>query len=97
MLRPRRRYAVLQAGARMHYAVPALLARAGVLARFYTDLHASHRSFQLLERFWPPSIRPKPLKRLLGRRLPIDMPRHLVRDQPLATLTWARRGPFPML
>ena len=33
-----RRYAVLQAGARMHYAVPALLARASALAAFYTDI-----------------------------------------------------------
>ena len=33
----RLRFAVLQVGARMHYAVPALLARAGMLAHFYTD------------------------------------------------------------
>lgn len=35
-------YAVLQPGARHHYAVPALLARAGGLAAFYTDIHAEH-------------------------------------------------------
>jgi glycosyltransferase involved in cell wall biosynthesis len=87
-----RRYAVLQAGARMHYAVPALLARAGALAAFYTDLHASHRPFQALSALWPKAARPKPLKRLLGRQLPEELPRELVRDQPLASLTWARRG-----
>lgn len=87
-----RRYAVLQAGARMHYAVPVLLARANALAAFYTDLHASHRPLQLLQALWPSDLQPKPLKRLLGRTLPPDLPRRLVRDQPLASLTWARRG-----
>lgn len=89
---PQRRYAVLQAGARMHYAVPALLARANALAAFYTDLHASHRPLQLLKALWPANKQPKPLKRLFGRSLPPDLPRPLVRDQPLASLTWARRG-----
>jgi glycosyltransferase involved in cell wall biosynthesis len=92
LTQPHRRYAVLQAGARMHYAVPALLARAGALAAFYTDLHGSHRPLQLVDRLWPASLQPKPLRRLLGRRLPADLPRPLVRDQPLASLTWARRG-----
>ncbi|WP_223157659.1 glycosyltransferase family 4 protein [Synechococcus sp. RS9907] len=87
---PQRRYAVLQAGARMHYAVPALLARANALAAFYTDLHASHRPLQLLKALWPANHQPKPLKRLLGRTLPPAVPRQLVRDQPLASLTRAR-------
>lgn len=87
-----RRYAVLQAGARMHYAVPALLARADALAAFYTDLHASHRPLQLLGRLWPQASQPRPLKRLLGRRLPPELPRRLVRDQPLATLLASRSG-----
>ena len=87
-----RRFAVLQAGARMHYAVPALLARAGALAAFYTDLHSSHRPLQALNALWPAAWQPKPLKRLLGRQLPADLPRPLVRDQPLASLSWARQG-----
>lgn len=86
------RYAVLQAGARMHYAVPALLARAGALAAFYTDLHASHRLLQLFKALVPASQQSKPLKRLLGRTLPADLPLRLVRDQPLASITWARHG-----
>lgn len=85
-----RRYAVLQAGARMHYAVPALLARRGALAAFYTDLHGSHRPLELLDRLWPSGRQPPALRRLLGRRLPPDLPRELVRDQPVASLTWAR-------
>jgi len=90
--RPHRRYAVLQSGARMHYAVPTLLAKAGALAAFYTDLHASHRPLFALDALWPRAAQPKPIRRLLGRRLPADLPRALVRDQPLASLTWARRG-----
>jgi glycosyltransferase involved in cell wall biosynthesis len=76
----------------MHYAVPALLARADALAAFYTDLHASHRPLQLLGRLWPQASQPRPLKRLLGRRLPPELPRRLVRDQPLATLLASRSG-----
>jgi glycosyltransferase involved in cell wall biosynthesis len=76
----------------MHYAVPALLARTNALAAFYTDLHSSHRLLQALNAIWPLGGQPKPLKRLLGRTLPPDLPRRLVRDQPLASLTWARRS-----
>lgn len=35
-----RRYAVAQMGARMHYGVPSLLERSGMLERFYTDIYA---------------------------------------------------------
>jgi len=76
----------------MHYAVPALLARANILQAFYTNLHASHRPLKLLKALWPNKYQPKPLKRLLGRTLPSELPRQLVRDQPIASLTWARRG-----
>jgi glycosyltransferase involved in cell wall biosynthesis len=86
------RYCVLQAGARMHYAVPTLLARAGALAAFYTDLHASHRPLQLLNQLWPRGLQPSALERLLARQLPADLPRSLVRDQPLAGLSWALPG-----
>jgi len=87
------RYCVLQAGARMHYAVPALLARAGALAAFYTDLHASHRPFALIQQLWPRGLQPAALQRLLARQLPAELPRSLVRDQPLAGLGWAITGP----
>lgn len=83
------RFAVLQAGARMHYAVPALLARSGALAAFYTDLHSSHRPLQFLKSLLPDRQQSKALKRLLGRSLPADLPRNLVHDQPLASLSWA--------
>ena len=86
-----RRYAVLQPGARLHYAVPALLARADALAALYTDLHAGHRPLQWLDALWPAVARPRSLRRLLGRRLPEDLPRSLVRDQPFSTLVHHRQ------
>jgi len=82
----------VQAGARMHYAVPALLARAGALSAFYTDLHASHRPLQWLKTLVPVNHQPKALKRLLGRTLPPELPRELVYDQPFASFILARKG-----
>jgi hypothetical protein len=89
------RYAVLQPGARLHYAVPALLARAGALAALYTDLHGHHRSLRALTALWPPGRQPPALQRLLARRLPADLPRRLVREQVVATL--AGRGAKALL
>ena len=43
-------------------------------------------------RLWLDGLQPKALRRLFGRRLPADLPRNLVRDQPLASLSWARRS-----
>jgi len=64
-------FIVAQLGARMHYAVPSILARANVLERFYTDTYA------------PPELRkalsiaakagPLSLRRWLGR-IPADIP-----------------------
>ncbi|MFT3913262.1 MAG: glycosyltransferase family 4 protein [Anaeromyxobacteraceae bacterium] len=78
-----RRFAVLQPGARLHYAVPAVLARAGRLARLYTDAHArSALPFRLLE-LAPRGSLPGPLARLAGRRLPPEL-------EPLTiSLPWA--------
>ena len=39
---------VLQLGARMHYAVPALLDQNKNLISFYTDIHSSHFIFELI-------------------------------------------------
>jgi hypothetical protein len=63
------RFIVLQPGARMNYAVPALLARAGMLERFYTDICADVGLLRHLGPLWPERIRPRPVARLLGRRL----------------------------
>src|SRR5689334_5689348 len=71
----RLRVAVLQPGARMHYAVPALLQRAGMLQRLYTDFCASLGSLRYIERVWLKRLRPIAVRRMLGRTLPPDIPR----------------------
>jgi hypothetical protein len=63
----KRRFAVAQIGARMHYAVPALLHRAGMLDRLYTDLCADVGWPRVLSRVLPPALTPGPVKRLLAR------------------------------
>jgi glycosyltransferase involved in cell wall biosynthesis len=77
---------VIQPGARLHYAVPEILARAGLLKRLYTDLHAEHSWLRALERALPTNRQPKPLRRLLGRRLPADLPTSLVEDFAFETM-----------
>lgn len=73
-----KRFIVIQMGARMHYAVPALLASRGMLDRVYLDAHADLRSIRGLERLWPKSFQPKALRRLMGHRLPAEIPRDRV-------------------
>jgi glycosyltransferase involved in cell wall biosynthesis len=89
------RFIVLQPGARRHYAVPALLARAGMLARFYTDICADVGPLRYLGSIWPDRLRPRPVARLLGRRLPPDVPPGIVRQVPLASFADAALRPFP--
>lgn len=67
------RFIVVQVGARMHYAVPALLASAGMLERFYTDIHAGDWPIKAGFSWWPASLQPKAVQRILGRRLPSDL------------------------
>ncbi len=77
----------------MHYAVPALLAQTKQLKAFYTDLHGEHKWLRWLDQSW--SNPPKLFKRLLGRRLPSDLPQSLVRDQPLTTLAASALNRLP--
>ena len=62
---------VAQMGARMHYAVPLILHRAGMLAQFFTDTYVGPGSilhfFQKLSSWVPEPIKPLAVKRLLGR------------------------------
>jgi len=64
--------AVVQLGARMHYAVPAILHLAGMLDHFYTDSYlgqgSSWHMLTKLSFLLPERFRPAGLKRLLGRR-----------------------------
>lgn len=64
------RVIVAQIGARMHYAVPALLHRAGLLHRLYTDVCAESGWARAMDRILPRSHRPAPLRRFLGRTVP---------------------------
>ena len=82
---------VIQPGARLHYAVPAILARVGLLRRLYTDLHAEHGFIRAADKLLPERAKPKPLRRLLGRRLPAGLPPALIHDRPVATLAHALR------
>ena len=89
------RFIVLQPGARMHYAVPALLARAGMLERFYTDICADVGLLRHLGPMWPERMRPWPVARLLGRRLPREVPARRVRQVPLASFAHLALRHFP--
>lgn len=73
------RVVVAHLGAKMHYAVPLILERAGMLAHFYTDAYvgpgSSWQWLSLVASLVPDSMRPGGLKRLLARRaegLPAD-------------------------
>ena len=84
---PKKRFAVIHIGARMHYAVPALLAQEGMLERLYTDITASSLPARLARKLWPEFARPKALSRLLGRRLPPEIPTATVRAFSFQALT----------
>lgn len=66
---------VAQLGARMHYAVPAILARSGMLERLYTDIYSPQLPRPL--RTWASQFGPAPLRRWLGR-IPADIPQEKI-------------------
>lgn len=80
------RVAVLQVGARLHYAVPAVYAGANALCRLYTDACASVGALALARRVLPAPLRSAGVRRLLGRTLPAEVPPELVRVETLAML-----------
>jgi len=65
-------FIVSMLGARMHYAVPGILARAGRLERFFTDLSVANGWPRWL-RTVPPVLRPAAIKRILAR-VPAGVP-----------------------
>ena len=81
------RVSVIQPGARLHYAVPEVFARNGMLYRLHTDLHAEHLPLRLIDKIIPKFARAKAIQRLLGRRLPQSLPSKLVRDHPIETIS----------
>lgn len=68
------RFIVIQMGALRHYAIPAILAQAGILEKFYTDICVNTGFPKVLDSFLPKSLYPKAVQRLLGRRLPTEIP-----------------------
>lgn len=76
------KFAVLQLGARMHYALPAIFQRAGMLRAFYTDAVGDVGVLDTMNRLLPDAVRSKPMRRLLGRRLPEDVPRDAIVSTP---------------
>jgi glycosyltransferase involved in cell wall biosynthesis len=86
------KFLAIQMGARMHYAVPAILARRNMLAELWTDTHAEDWPARLAARVLPPAMRPKRVRNLMGRQLPPEIPRAAVRSFPARTLWHAFRG-----
>jgi hypothetical protein len=80
---------VAQLGARMHYAVPRIFHRAGMLGHFYTDICAA-RGWPRLLSLVPSGLRPPVLKRLLGR-VPKGLPRDRITAFTSFGLEYARR------
>lgn len=76
------KFAVLQLGARLHYAVPAVLQRANMLRAFYTDAVGDLGMLNVMRRLIPPAVRPKQVRRLFGRVLPKEVPRDAVISAP---------------
>jgi len=83
---PVSRFIVVQVGARMHYAVPTLLARAGMLDRFYTDIHAGDFPLSVGLRLIPEFAQTKAFRRLSGRRIPREILPEQIRSVPFQSL-----------
>ena len=81
------RFIVLQMGARMHYAVPALLARANMLEHLYTDICGNIGLTKVLDCILPNFFQPKLIKRLLGRQLPQEVPSSSVTSVPINAIS----------
>ena len=81
-----RKFIVIQLGSRMHYAVPAFLAKRKSLVSFYTDIHSNHFLLRLIKFIIPVKFQFKLLKNLLARKLPIEINKKLVKDQILSSL-----------
>jgi glycosyltransferase involved in cell wall biosynthesis len=82
---------VAQLGARMHYAVPAILQRAGMLERLYTDIYAPPLPRPV--RAWASRFGPVPLRRWLGR-VSEDVPKRKISSFATMGLEYYRRRNF---
>ncbi len=82
---------VAMLGARMHYAVPVLLDKHGLLGRFYTDNYLGNKPWlsRLLSAI-PTRLRSRAITRWLGRKAEIDASK-VVSFESLGFHTWWRR------
>lgn len=83
------RYVVAQLGARMHYAVPRIFHRAGILERVYTDI-CGVKGWPRLLRAVPDALRTPAVRRLVGR-VPQGIPEEKVTAFTRFGLAYARR------
>lgn len=72
-------FAMVQMGARLHYAVPEVLAQAGMLKAMFTDAHSGSPLVKLTE-LVPQSLRSPALRRLQARHIPETIPQEAVRS-----------------
>lgn len=79
------RFAVLQMGARLHYAVPALLQRRGMLQCLVTDAVSPGARAKHLVSALPPALRRPTVERLFTRVLPTELAGATVVTAPLHT------------
>jgi glycosyltransferase involved in cell wall biosynthesis len=68
-----KRFIAVQTGARRNYAVPTILAKAGMLEALYTDMCTDAGICAMLDRFCPQFLRKGQLNNLLNRRVPSDV------------------------
>lgn len=87
------RFAAIHLGPRLHYAVPAVLEEAGMLQALYTDAHAGLPLLRLLQML-PGNLQPRPMRRLLSRRIPAAIAASKIRSWlwPSIQIEWLVRS-----
>jgi glycosyltransferase involved in cell wall biosynthesis len=70
---------VFQLGARMHYAVPIIFHRAGMLQTFYTDFYCSQALRRYLQQNWPELLRRYRKLKSLSERCHHDLPEEKIK------------------
>lgn len=86
---PKLEFAIIHVGARLHYAVPEVISSAGMLKVMYTDAYSETPCVRLAS-LVPPSLRPRPLRRLLARQMPASIPKQRVKSWFYPTLQLER-------
>ncbi len=88
----KKKFAVLQLGARRGYVVPHILFQNQNLKVIYTDIHSNHLFFKILKLIIPKKILPKKFKSLLSRQLPSNFLKKFVKDLPFLAILFNSRS-----